>query len=169
MLGHIPCTYALRCKSAASACVEPIAHGDLAMQASDIMTTHPRYCSARDSLQGVARIMREEDIGAVPVVDEQNKLVGVITDRDIVVRCVAEGESPDTCVVDAYMTAPVVSLGQDASLEDVANAMVKEAVRRILITDQDGRLCGIVAQADLEHSAARSQKEKVSKSVSVPH
>lgn len=93
----------------------------------------------------------------------------MITDRDIVVRCVAEGESPDTCVVDAYMTAPAVSLSEEASLEDVANAMAREAVRRIPITDQEGRLCGIVAQADLEHSGARSQKEKVSQSVSTPH
>lgn len=139
------------------------------MQASDIMTANPRCCSARDSLQSVARVMREADIGEVPVVDEQKKLVGVITDRDIVVRCVAEGESPDTCVVDAYMTAPAVSLSEDASLEEVANAMAKEAVRRIPITDQEGRLCGIVAQADLEHSGARSQKEKVSQSVSTPH
>lgn len=139
------------------------------MQASEIMTTHPRYCTARESLQGVARIMREEDIGEVPVVDEQQRLVGVITDRDIVVRCVAEGESPDTCVVDAYMTSPAVSLTEDASVEDVANAMAKEAVRRIPITDRDGKLCGIVAQADLEHSDARSQKEKVSQRVSTPH
>jgi CBS domain-containing protein len=139
------------------------------MQASDIMTANPRYCSARDSLQGVARIMREEDVGELPVVDEQKKLVGVITDRDIVVRCVAEGESPDTCVVDAYMTAPAVSLGEDASVEDVAHAMAREAVRRIPITNKEGRLCGMVAQADLEHSSARSQKEKVSQSVSTPH
>jgi CBS domain-containing protein len=139
------------------------------MQASDIMTPNPRCCSTHDSLQGVARIMREEDIGEIPVVDEQKKLVGVITDRDIVVRCVAEGEAPDSCVVDAYMTAPGVSLREDASVEDIANAMAKEAVRRIPITDQEGRVCGIVAQADLEHSGARSQKEKVSQSVSTPH
>lgn len=139
------------------------------MQASDIMTTNPRYCSPRDSLQGVAKIMRDADIGEIPVVDEQKKPVGVITDRDIVVRCVAEGESLDTCLVDTYMTAPAVSLPEDASVEDIANAMAKEAIRRIPITDKQGKLCGIVAQADLEYSAARSQKEKVSKSVSVPH
>ncbi|HKT28025.1 MAG TPA: CBS domain-containing protein [Dyella sp.] len=133
------------------------------------MTTHPRCCSARDSLQGAPKIMLEADIGEVPVVDEQQKLVGIITDRDIVVRCVAAGESPDTCVVDAYMTAPAVSLTQDASVEDVANAMAQAAVRRIPITDKEGRLCSIVAQADLEHSAARSQKEKVSQRVSTPH
>ena len=139
------------------------------MQASDIMTPNPRRCSARDSLEGVARIMLEEDIGVVPVVDEQNNLVGVITDRDIVVRCVAAGDSPDTCVVDAYMTSPVVSVAEDASIEDVANAMAKEAVRRIPVVDKEGRLCGIVARADLQHSDARSQKNKVSQRVSTPH
>ncbi|MFK2900684.1 CBS domain-containing protein [Dyella jejuensis] len=133
------------------------------------MTTNPRYCSARDSLQGVARLMLEADVGEIPVVDERHQLVGVITDRDIVVRCVAAGDAPDTCVVDAYMTAPAVSLGKDASLEDVANLMAKEAVRRIPITDEAGRLCGIVAQADLERSKARSQKAKVSHRVSSPH
>lgn len=139
------------------------------MQVSEIMTSNPQHCSARDSLQGVARIMLENDIGEVPVVDEQNRLVGVITDRDIVVRCVAAGDSPETCVVDAYMTSPAVSVAEDASLEDVANAMAKEAVRRIPIVDKDGKLCGIVAQADLERSDARSQKQKVSHSVSTPH
>ena len=139
------------------------------MQASQIMTAHPRCCSVRDSLQRVARIMLEEDVGQVPVVDELNRPVGVITDRDIVLRCVAAGESPETCIVDAYMTAPALSLPADASVEDVANVMAKETVRRLLITDQDGRLCGIVAQADLEHSSARSQKEKVSQRVSTPH
>lgn len=139
------------------------------MQASDIMTPHPRCCSARDSLQGVAKIMQEEDVGELPVVDEKRQLVGVITDRDIVVRCVAAGDAPDTCVVDAYMTAPAVFLPEDASLEDVANVMAKEAVRRVPITDKEGRVCGMIAQADLEHSKARSLKEKVSQSVSAPH
>lgn len=139
------------------------------MRASDIMTSHPRCCSARDALQGVARIMLEEEVGEVPVVDEQNQLVGVITDRDIVVRCVAAGDAPEASVVDAYMTAPAVCLPEDASVEDVAKMMAKEAVHRSPITDREGRLRGIVAQVDLEQSDARSQKKKVSQSVSIPH
>jgi CBS domain len=64
---------------------------EVAMQASDIMTRDPRCCSRSDSLKTVARIMLDENVGEVPVVDEQHRLVGIITDGDIVIRCVAEG------------------------------------------------------------------------------
>lgn len=139
------------------------------MDLDRLMTRNPKFCLATSPLEEVARAMRDEDVGEIPVVDLDRHPIGVITDRDIVVRCVAEGETLDACLVDTYMTAPAVSLPEDASVEDIANAMAKEAVRRIPITDKDGKLCGIVAQADLEHSAARSQKEKVSQRVSTPH
>jgi len=90
------------------------------MKARDIMTPQPRCCSADDTLEHAARIMLEEDVGEVPVVDAQRHPAGVITDRDIVVRCVANGERTDQSRVGQCMTVPAKTLREDASLEDVA-------------------------------------------------
>lgn len=139
------------------------------MKARDIMTPQPRCCSADDSLEHAARIMLEEDVGEVPVVDGQRRLAGVITDRDIVVRCVATGERADQARVGQCMTSPARTLPEDASVEDVANLMKDERIRRVPITDGQGEICGIVALADLERTNARSLKAEVSERVSTPH
>lgn len=139
------------------------------MLASDIMTRNPRCCLASQSLKDAARMMLEEDIGEVPVVDRQGKLLGIITDRDIVVRCVAEGRHPETSRVETYMTAPARWLREDATLEQVANLMMNEAIRRIPITGSDNKVCGVIALADLERSDARSLKSEVSHHVSNQH
>jgi len=139
------------------------------MKAKDIMTPQPRCCSTDDTLEHAARIMLEEDVGEVPVVDAQRHLAGVITDRDIVVRCVANGERTDQSRVGQCMTAPAKTLQEDASLEEVANLMKGERIRRVPITDDSGEICGIVALADLERTDARSLKAEVSERVSTPH
>lgn len=139
------------------------------MQASDIMTRNPRCCLASQSLKDAARIMLEENVGEVPVVDRQDKLIGIITDRDIVIRCVAEGGHPETSRVETYMTAPVRWLREDATLEQVANLMMNEAIRRIPITGSDNKVCGVIALADLERTDARSLKAEVLRQVSNAH
>lgn len=139
------------------------------MKAKDIMTQQPRCCSADDTLEHAARIMLEEDVGEVPVVDGKRHLAGVITDRDIVVRCVAAGDRTDQTRVGQCMTAPARTCAEDASLEEVANLMKGERVRRVPITDARGEICGIVALADLERTNARSLKAEVSERVSSPH
>lgn len=140
------------------------------MQASDIMTSNPSFCLPGEPLAKAARIMLEEDVGEVPVVNgDDKKLVGVITDRDIVTRCVAVGDAVSAAKVDAYMTAPALWLSQEASMEEVADLMADQAIRRVPIVDADGRLCGIVALADLNSTGARSLKQRVVESVSTPH
>jgi len=139
------------------------------MKARDIMTAQPRCCSAEDTLEHAARIMLEEDVGEVPVIDERRHLAGVITDRDIVVRCVANGERTDQSRVRQCMTAPARTLQEDATLEEIANLMKGERIRRVPITDRTGEICGIVALADLERTDARSLKAEVSERVSTPH
>ena len=139
------------------------------MQASDIMSRQPSCCLPGDPLRKAARIMLEEDVGEIPVVDGQKKLLGVITDRDIVTRCVAVGDPLEPAIVDTYMTAPALWLAEDAALEEVADLMADQAVRRVPIVDGDGRLSGIVALADLDSTDARSLKARVVESVSVPH
>jgi CBS domain-containing protein len=139
------------------------------MKARDIMTPQPRCCSADDTLEHAARIMLEEDVGEVPVLDAKRHLAGVITDRDIVVRCVASGDRTDRAMVGQCMTAPARTCRDDASLEDVANLMKGERIRRVPIVDGNGEICGIVALADLERTSARSLKAEVSERVSTPH
>lgn len=117
---------------------------------TDIMTDEPNAVTADTPLSAAARLMRELDVGILPVVDDldQRHLTGVITDRDIAVRAVAEGLDGASRVADC-MTPEVASCPDDADVQDVLDVMRAEQVRRVPITDYDGRLVGIVAQADL--------------------
>jgi CBS domain-containing protein len=93
----------------------------------------------------------------------------VVTDRDIVVRTVAAGADPGKATAGDCMTAPAASIPVGASLEDCARLMAAQQVRRIPVVDEDGLLCGIVAQADVQATDARSLKEEIADRVSVPH
>lgn len=141
------------------------------MQASDIMTRGPSRCLPSDFVDKAARIMLEEDVGEVPVVDEdKSKLLGVITDRDIVTRCVAVGDyASKRSIVGTYMTSPALWLREDASMEEVVDLMADQAIRRVPIVDGDGCLSGIVALADLTSTEARELKLRVIDRVSTPH
>jgi CBS domain-containing protein len=98
-------------------------------------------------LSEVARIMREKDVGAIPV-GENDRLVGMITDRDIAVRGVAKGHGPETRVRD-LMTGDLVIVRVDDDVEDAAAKMSEAQVRRLPVIDEDDRLCGIVSLGDL--------------------
>jgi CBS domain-containing protein len=93
----------------------------------------------------------------------------VITDRDIVLRCVAVGGSAQDVTVDSCMTAPAQTVRDDATLEECAQLMARHRIRRVPIVDANGAICGIVAQADLEATDARSLKQQVAERVSTPH
>lgn len=139
------------------------------MDIQQVMTRHPRVCRASATLHDAARLMLEEDVGEIPVVDESRQVLGVITDRDIVVRCVAAGINPQDASVDSCMTAPALTITDAATLEDCAELMAGQQIRRVPVVDADGVICGIVAQADLEGTDARSLKAHVAERVSVPH
>jgi CBS domain-containing protein len=139
------------------------------MNIQQVMTRDPRACQAGVPLSDAARLMLEADVGEIPVVDMDRHVVGVITDRDIVVRCVAAGGNPQDVTVDSCMTAPALTVTDDVSLEDCAHLMARQQIRRVPIVDADGALCGIVAQADIEGTDARSLKALVAERVSVPH
>ncbi|MEO7071558.1 MAG: CBS domain-containing protein [Rhodanobacter sp.] len=139
------------------------------MKVDEIMTRNPRVCMADVPLTKAAQMMRDEDVGEIPVVDAERKVVGVITDRDIVVRCVATGDNPQDVMVEACMTAPALTLPEGASLEECARMMAAQQVRRIPIVDANGAIRGIVAQADVEGTDARSLKAQIAERVSVPH
>ena len=118
---------------------------------NDVMTPDPTCCAAGDAVVAAAEIMKIEDVGAVPVVDDQNskKLVGIITDRDIVVQVVAEGKDVAGVKIEEVMSRNLVTCRAD---EDVANAMDRMAqhqVRRIPVVDPKNRIVGIISQADV--------------------
>lgn len=139
------------------------------MKVQQIMTPRPRCCSPDAMLSDAARMMSETDVGEIPVTGNGLKVLGVITDRDIVVRCVAAGGDPRNTSVQSCMTAPALTLTEDASLEECARLMAGQQLRRVPIVDANGAICGIVAQADLEATDARSLKAAVAERVSTPH
>lgn len=139
------------------------------MDLDRLMTRNPKFCLATSPLDEVARAMRDEDVGEIPVVDLDRHPVGVITDRDIVVRTLAAGQNPLEVRVQDCMTAPPVVIQEDASVEDCASLMERQKIRRVPVVDAKGALCGIVALADLERSDARSLQNEVTRAVSQPH
>ena len=117
--------------------------------AKDLMTPNPQCCTAETRLNEVAKLMVECDCGEIPVIDDARKLIGVITDRDIVCRIVAKGQNPAAMTAGDAMTQPVISVTEDSSLEDVLSAMEEHQVRRLPVVDANGCCCGIVSQADV--------------------
>lgn len=126
------------------------AGGSIQARASEIMTENPEVVTPDASLSDVAARMKELDVGIIPVVDsmENRRLRGVITDRDIAVRAVAEGKDGKAKVSDC-MTSDVESVNKNDGVDRVLNVMERSQVRRVPVTDREGRIVGIIAQADL--------------------
>jgi CBS domain-containing protein len=121
------------------------------MKARDIMTSNPAVVTPNDPIAQAASMMQERDVGIVPVVDDPTsmRLVGVLTDRDIAVRCVAQRHDA-TCAVRHHMTThDLATVNADASVEDVMTEMERHRVRRIPVIGEGNHLEGIIAQADL--------------------
>lgn len=140
------------------------------MTARDIMTADPQCVTPEDTLQKAAQVMRDVNVGLVPVVESagSKKLVGVVTDRDITIRHVAEGHGgSDHQVREAMSSADMVTCGPDDDVQSVMKAMSKAQVRRVPVVD-GGELVGIVSQADLaldtgEDGAVGETVEQISK------
>ena len=135
------------------------------MKASDIMTEDPTCCESNATIASVAQLMKDNDCGEIPVI-EQGKLVGVITDRDICCRVVAEGRDPDRTVAANCMSSRVVTLPPEADIEQCISVMERNQVRRIPIVNRAGRCCGIVAQADIAAEVPQDRAGEVLKEVS---
>src|SRR5260370_25536150 len=99
-------------------------------RARDVMTVNPALCKPETSLDQVARLMVQHDCGEIPVVDSAEQVVGVVTDRDIVCRLVAEGKNPSAYPAEPCMTSRVVTVLQDAPIAEVLATMDKQQVRR---------------------------------------
>jgi CBS domain-containing protein len=119
------------------------------MQVRDVMTRGFECTRPDASLQQAAARMKSLDVGSLPVCGHDDRLVGMITDRDITVRSAAEGESPAEIRVGDVMTPEVVYCFEDASVEDAALLMKQKQIRRLVVLNQDKRLVGIVSLGDL--------------------
>lgn len=139
------------------------------MRVKEIMTAVPAVCGPETPLEEVARTMVGRDCGAIPVVNEGNTgVAGIITDRDIVVRAVAEGRNPLSLTAASCMTAPVFTIREDASLDDCTDLMESKKVRRVPVLSASGALVGIVAQADVARHASRKEAGELVRDVSTP-
>ena len=125
------------------------------MKLREIMTPSPTTASPTDTLSHVAELMREEDVGAIPIL-EQDRPVGVITDRDISIHAVAAGIDPTQALVSDHMSTDLVTGRPDMSDREALELMGREQIRRLLIVD-DGRLVGIVAMADFALDSNREE------------
>ena len=121
------------------------------MKIQDIMTRDPRCVTADDSVREAAQVMKREGVGIVPVVEAKSgrQLVGVVTDRDIAIRCIADGKDGNCRVRDVMSTSNIATAHESDDVEDAMEAMRTEKVRRIPIVDERGSLVGIVSQADV--------------------
>lgn len=128
----------------------------MAKLARDVMTPDPACCTPNTTLNEVARLMVKNDCGEIPIVDAAKQLIGVITDRDIVCRVVAEGRNPTGHTASEFMSQPVVTVRVDVPLGDVVSMMEQHQIRRVPVVDERGCCTGMIAQADV----ARDGKPK---------
>jgi|SRR5689334_14367975 len=121
----------------------------MAKRVREIMTESPACCTQDTTLDAVAKMMVEHDCGEIPVVDADDRVIGVITDRDIVCRIVAEGKNPVEFTAAACMSQPAITVDQNAEIEDAVSIMESHLIRRIPVVTEQGRCAGILSQADL--------------------
>jgi CBS domain-containing protein len=138
----------------------------MANSVRDAMTENPRWIGASASVVEAARLMREEHIGSLPIVDDE-KLVGMITDRDITTTVVAEAADPETTSVGDVNSRELVSVEPDKDLEEAVQLMARNQVRRLPVVE-NGRLVGIVAQADIALRENEKKTGELVEAISAP-
>lgn len=126
----------------------------------DIMTKRLVYCVPEDTVSKAAQLMEKEDIGPMLIVEDgqNNKLVGIVTDRDLALRVVGEGRDTQTTKVGEVMTREVVTSQSDDDVDRATNLMEQHQLRRIPVVDDNGRLVGIISQADVATRVNNPQK-----------
>jgi CBS domain-containing protein len=124
------------------------------------MTPKPVCCTASDTVGIAAQLMKQEDVGSIPVVDNPQSmmLVGIVTDRDLAMKVLAENRNPQQTLVQDVMTANLVTCYSDDELIDTLDLMSEHQVRRIPVIDHQGHIVGIISQADIALRAEDEQK-----------
>ncbi len=131
----------------------------------DVMTSNPCSIDAEKSVAYAAKMMREEDVGLAPIV-EGDKLIGMLTDRDIAIRVVAEGSNPEQVTVADVASKQVVTIDPQQDLDAALRIMAKHQVRRLPVVEEDGKLVGVVAQADIAREGDDMQTGKLVEEIS---
>ncbi len=135
------------------------------MNVREIMSRDPVCCTPNTNIVEAAKLMVENDCGQIPVVEDQQnrRLVGVVTDRDICCRVVARNLSPAAVMVRDCMSSPVASVTPEMSVQECLRIMDENVVRRVPVVDSRGICCGIVSQADLVEKAPRDYAQQVTR------
>jgi CBS domain-containing protein len=136
------------------------------MKISDIMTTNPASVGPDATLGEVATLMRQEDCGSIPVV-EDGRLVGIVTDRDIVVRAIAAGKDPKRTPVSEVMSADPITIDPNGDVTEAERQMRERQVRRLPVVE-DGKLVGIIVTAQIARRAEAKQTGETIKEISAP-
>jgi len=134
---------------------------------SSVMTPNPAACRINTSVLDIARMMLENDCGQIPVLDDQNRPMGVVTDRDIAIRVVANGGN-GMATAGEVMTSPIKTVRADSDLKDCVRIMEKAKVHRVPVVDASGKLAGIVALADIALAGKDKTTAEVVQEVSTP-
>jgi CBS domain-containing protein len=129
------------------------------------MTANPCSIDADKSVAYAAKMLRDENVGLAPIV-EGEKLIGTVTDRDIAVRVVAEGKDPEQTTVREVATTNIVTIDPQQDLDEALQLMAKHQVRRLPVVEEDGRLVGVVAQADVARIGDDARTGKVVQEIS---
>jgi CBS domain-containing protein len=133
----------------------------------EVMTTRPRSVTPQTPLSEVAKLMEADDVGAIPVV-EGDRLVGIVTDRDIVVRAIAKEKDPRGMPAAEVSSRELVTVDPDDDLSDALKLMAQYQVRRLAVIEEDDRLVGVVSQADVAVHAKEKDAGEVLEEISRP-
>ena len=138
------------------------------MRVRDIMTANPICCAPDSSLQESAKLMAENDCGCIPVCEDGKNPVGVITDRDVTCRVVAEGKDPRQLKAKDIMSTPIQAVSPETDVDECAKLMEQNRIRRVVVVENGGTCCGMVAQADLARHLSENEVAEVVREVSQP-
>ena len=138
------------------------------MRVQDVMTKDPACVTPGATIREAAQIMQRENVGIIPVVEEKGdkRLVGVVTDRDIAIRVVAEGKDPQATKVDEVASREIVTVDPEQNLDEALRLMAQHQVRRLPVVEEDGRPVGILSQADVARAGDDAETGRVVQEIS---
>jgi CBS domain-containing protein len=122
---------------------------EAALKLSNICTKNPHFLKENDSVLQASKLMKEKGVGVIPIVDNNHKPCGIITDRDIVIRCIAENHDYKTCKLDSVLSKNVQKVFEDQTAEEAINLMKHHQLKRLVCVDRNGKLCGLLSLSDL--------------------
>jgi CBS domain-containing protein len=134
-------------------------------QIRDLMTDNPCTIDAEKPVAYAAKMMRDEDVGLAPIV-QGDTLIGTLTDRDIAIRVVAEGRDPESTTVREVASTDLVTIDPEQSLDEALRLMAQHQVRRLPVVEEDGRLVGVLAQADVARQGQDRETGQVVEQIS---